>query len=87
MLPLAAILLTSLAAPGGGGEKGHNADRDHNAGQQYAENDKFVRGAAEVWKCTFEPTGDEEYFGWPPGWTRPRGPGLPWYVQKLARCR
>jgi hypothetical protein len=68
MSPLAAILLLSLSAP---------ASPVHDSRGHYP-------GAAEVLDCTFEPTRDEEFFGWPPGWTRPHGPGLPRYVRVLV---
>ena len=38
-------------------------------------------GAAAVAEWKFEPTRDEEIYGWPPGWTRRHGPGFPRYVQ------
>jgi hypothetical protein len=38
-------------------------------------------GAAEVAAWKFEPTRDEEVYGWPQGWTRRHGPGFPRYVQ------
>lgn len=67
MSPLAAILLLALAAPAGGGLD--DPDPGH------------YPGATEVLKSTFEPTGDEDFYVWPPGWTRTLGPGYPRYVR------
>ncbi len=81
MSPLTAILLLSLVAPpaadndplaSGRAAKGHLAKR--------ADSDGHYPGATEVLTSTFERTRDEEFFGWPPGWTRPHGPGLPRYL-------
>src|SRR5208282_106372 len=37
-------------------------------------------GASAVFQCTFDSSGDEDLYGWPPGWTRRHGPGYPRYV-------
>jgi len=34
----------------------------------------------EVFRCPFDPSWDENFDGWPDGWTRRRGPGFPHYV-------
>lgn len=36
--------------------------------------------AAEVFRCTFDPSWDENFDEWPDGWTRRRGRGYPNYV-------
>ncbi len=35
----------------------------------------------EVFHCTFDPTWDANYDGWPDQWTRRRGPGYPHYLR------
>ena len=43
-------------------------------------------GAVEVFSCNFTEAQDQDYDGWPDGWTRGRGPGLPQYVRvQLAK--
>jgi hypothetical protein len=37
--------------------------------------------AVEVFHCAFDPSWDENYDGWPDGWTRRRGRGFPHYVR------
>ena len=39
--------------------------------------------AAEVFHCTFDPTWDANYDGWPAGWTRRSGPAFPQYVHVM----
>jgi hypothetical protein len=67
MSPLAAILSLALAAPNG-------TAVDHPDAGHYP-------GATEVLKYTFEPTSEEEFYIWPPGWTSLHGPGYPRYVR------
>ncbi|MCX7427234.1 MAG: hypothetical protein NTW96_16600 [Planctomycetia bacterium] len=38
-------------------------------------------GATTVFHCTFDGAWDENYDGWPDGWTRRTGPGYPHYVR------
>jgi len=43
-------------------------------GQRYPE-------AIQGFHCSFDETSDENFDGWPDGWTRRRGPGFPHYVK------
>ena len=36
--------------------------------------------AKDVFRCTFDPSNDKDFDGWPDGWTRRRGIGFPRYV-------
>ena len=38
-------------------------------------------GATAVFQCNFASSTSDEIYGWPPGWTRRRGPGFPRYVR------
>ncbi len=43
------------------------------AGERFA-------GAREVFSCNFDASWDQNFDGWPEGWTRRRGPGFPHYL-------
>jgi len=38
-------------------------------------------GASAVFQCTFDSSREDDFYGWPPGWTRRHGPGFPGYVR------
>lgn len=69
MNSLALILLTLAAAPTGA----EPSDADSG--------DEKPVAAREVYRCDFEPASDQDYDGWPDGWRRQRGAGLPEFVK------